>query len=235
MCAPGSSMTVESRWAASHCAASYLQVACSRDIAVVGARCDRAGYSCCCELVGCGLVGDEGSHLDSEQHLGVAEQPFAQLWVERLVDVIAGHPAQVQLHPRGRATRGHPSSTCALRAARTVPMSGTPDGNTGSWKIAPRGTCGWRGQGSARMPAAALVRELAPAIVRDDRVGVRDDVGDRCPMPRIAGGSRRQTAQLARGPACRSRSGRHSPLSSSQIFLRPPACCRVTPRCDCIS
>jgi len=44
-----------------------------------------------------------------------------------------------------------------------------------------------RGRRPARRPGAA---GIAPAIVGDDRVGVREDVSDRCPMPRIAAGPR---------------------------------------------
>ena len=35
-----------------------------RAVAVAGARCDRAGHPYCCELAGCGIVGEVGSQLE---------------------------------------------------------------------------------------------------------------------------------------------------------------------------
>ena len=92
-----------------------------------------------------------------------------------------------------------------------------------------------RGRRPARRPGAAGV---APAIVGDDRVGVREDVSDRCPVPRIAAGpgdeqhSGPAAPLLVVDPDAIYLDGAHKPSSSPPPPARvlSPAPTEITPR-----
>jgi hypothetical protein len=221
MCAPGSSMTVVWRWAASHCAAWYLQWPAALSRLSAPAVTARALVSLRAGRVWARRRGREPSRCRTgPRRCQAAVRAAADRATrkphrpprpqEQLHSSARAAPGHSFLHPRlarrvDSADVGYAGRECRFVEDRTAWHVRVAKAQTGEdarggagaehdrrYQVEPAqqgggsvGLLAGRGRRPARRPGAAGV---APAIVGDDRAGIREDVSDRCPMPRLAGG-----------------------------------------------